>query len=196
MRTVFNKVLGIAAVATSLCFAGAASAIPVLTQFNIAALGPLTADTGDVLTATTITNGSPDVVGAIQTDNTGLISGQTTLLSPLNLPVTLGGTFTKTFTTPLGTFVENLTITKVSVNALTDTRGIQAQGTITQTVGTGFDPTTVFYSASYTQNQGPGTQINGSFNNSTIPPSVPEPATLALIGAGLAGISFLRWRKQ
>jgi hypothetical protein len=69
-------------------------------------------------------------------------------------------------------------------------------GTITQTVGTGFEDVTVYWSAAYTQNLGPGTQINASFNNSTVPPRVPEPGSLALVGLALAGLAAASRRKS
>jgi hypothetical protein len=167
------------AVALSLSVSGA-NAIPIQVGFNFVPTGTLTANTGDVTTATTITSGAPDVVTTILQNNIQLASG-TTIAITSPTPVTLGFTFTKSFTTPLGSLLENLTVTLVTPGP--SSRGITATGTISQTSGTGFDPTSVFYSAAYTQNGGPGAEINGSFNDSTTP-SVPGP----VVGAGLPGL--------
>jgi hypothetical protein len=164
--------------AVSGAFSGA-NAVPILSTFNFVPTETLTANTGDVTTATTITSGAPDVVTSILTNNIGLTSGMAiALTSPT--PVTVGATFTKSFTTSLGSFLENLTVTLATSGP--SSLGITATGTITQTAGTGFDPTPVFYSAAYTQNGGPGNQINASFNDSTVP--IPGP----IAGAGLPGL--------
>ncbi len=174
---------GAMAAALAVAAMSSAQAIPIIAEFNFVPFGTLTANTGDVTTATTITPGAPDNVTSILANNIGLVTGQTiTLTSPT--PVTLASTFTKSFTTTLNgqnlSFVENLTVTGVTIGP--DSRGITASGTITQTVGTGFDPTPVFYSAAYTQNAGPGSQINASFNDSTV--AIPGP----IVGAGLPGL--------
>src|SRR5215472_14651388 len=164
-------------VAAAAVSASPAWAVAVSVAFNFVPTTILTANTGDVTTATTITAGAPDLVTAIlasPVNNTGLTSGTTTTITDPT-PVTMGAAFTKSFITPLGTFTESLTITSVSIGA--SSRSIIASGTISSTNAM-FDPTTpVFYSASYTQNGGPGAQINASFNNSTVPPgpSAPEP---------------------
>jgi hypothetical protein len=181
------------AVAT-LSLMGSANAIPISVGFNFVPTGTLTSNTGDVTTATTITSGAPDVVTTILQNNIQLASGTTIALTNPT-PVTLGSTFTKSFTTPLGTFLENLTITLVTPGP--SSRGITATGTISQTSGTGFDPTPVFFSAAYTQNGGPGAQINASFNDSTTPPNpVPLPGALPLLAGGLGAFGVLGWRRK
>jgi len=169
--------------------AGPALAVPIQTAFNFVPFGTLTANTGDVTTANTITSGAPDLVTTILVDNTGLVSGATVITLTDPTPVTLGAKFTKTFTTVLGIFTETLTVTSVTPGA--SSLGIQAVGTIAETTvlsGAQLDPVPVFYSAAYTQNGGPGQQINASFNDSTLPFRTPEPVSLLFVGAGLVGL--------
>src|SRR6516165_4825927 len=179
----------VAAVVALSLMGSAANAIPITLEFNFVPNGTLTANTGNVTTATTITSGAPLTVTQIVLNNTGLVSGQSiAITSPT--PVTLGSTFTKSFTTPMGSFLENLTVTLVTPGP--SSRGITATGTISQTSGTGFDPTPVFFSSAYTQNGGPGAQINASFNDSTTPPgTIPLPTALPLFVTGLGGLGFL-----
>src|SRR4029079_2429418 len=169
-RNFRNALLGASLVA-AMAVASPALAVPIDTTFNFVPTTVLTADTGDVSTATTITSGAPDIVTSIISDNTGLISLGTIIGLQSPTPVTLGAVFTKTFTTLLGVFTETLTVTLVTPGP--SSLGIMATGTIVETTvlsGAQLDPTPVFYSAAYTQNGGPGAQINASFNDSTSPP--------------------------
>ncbi|MBL8470666.1 MAG: PEP-CTERM sorting domain-containing protein [Rhodocyclaceae bacterium] len=186
MKTSRLAAFAVAAAATG--FAGSASAIPIVAIFNVATVGAITADTGDVTTATTIGDAGPNFVGSVLASNIGLAAFDPVTFTPQPMPVSINSTFTKTFTTVMGTFTETLTV--YSVTPTGNSLSVLAQGTIT---GAGFDPTPVFYSAAYTQNAGPGTQINVSYNDSTTaPPGIPEPATMALIGLAMAGVAASR----
>ena len=190
-----SRLCAVAAAVASAAFAGSASAAPISVGFNVAALGSFTANTNDVTTATFITNGSPTVVGAILFNNIGLVGGQSITLNPNPMGVTVGSVFTKSFTTALGTFVETLTV--ISTTPTANALGVLAVGTIVQTVGVGFDPTPVTWSAAYTENTGNGNQINASFNNATAPPTqIPEPTSLALVGLALVGAGFVSRKRK
>ena len=185
MRTMKGVLIAAGIGALMAACATSANATPISAVFNFVPNGTLTADTGNILTATTITSGAPDTVTSIIMNNIGLVGGSPgpgtaiTLTSPT--PVTLGQTFTKSFSTADGSFSESLTVTSVTKGATS--LGIDATGTISCTGCGTLTSSAVFYSAAYTQNSGPGSQINASYNDSTVPPAVPEPLTLSVFGA-------------
>ena len=195
MYKTLKTILKTSAVALSVGFAGSAFAVPIEAIFNVTAVGEFISDTASVEDANTISPGAPNLVGFVESSNIDVQSLAEVILLPDPMGVNVGDVFTKQFTTSLGTFLETLTVTER--NPTTNALGVLATGTIVQIAGTGFDPTPVFWSAAYTQNGGPGAQINGSFNNSTTPfVDVPAPATLALFGLGLVALGFVRRRPQ
>lgn len=142
---------------------GTANAVAIDAQFNVATVGTLTADNGSVTTATTINDTDVDFVAAIVSNNIGLASFQPVVFATQPMGVFVGDTFT----TAMGTFTETLTVTRSTYTS--NSRSVLARGAMGRS-NVMFDPTPVFCSASYTQNSGPGAQINVSYNDSTTPP--------------------------
>ena len=119
--------------------------IAPVAKFAVIATNALTANTGDITTAATITSGNPLQVTNIITDNTGLVSGQVFILtSPM--PVTVGGAITLLWITPLGTFTANLTVGSSVVSGTNRTIG--ATGTV-MSGGPTFTPSGISFSAVY-----------------------------------------------
>lgn len=197
----FSNISKLAVAAAALACVGSVSAVPISVGFNFIPFGgTLTGNNGDITTSTSVTYaGGSYLVNAVDntatTNNIGVaLSDVINLTNPM--PLTIGSVFEKRFTADEGDFLETLTVDSLTIGG--SSRAITATGTITcvASCGATFDPTTVYFSASYTQNGGPTGQVNASFNNSTVPPPrLPEPASLALLGLGMAGLSIARRRR-
>jgi len=135
-----------------------ASGTTIASRFTFNAGGTLTADTGNIATAATITSGTPLTAGTITTDNTGVTAGQAVLLTTPT-PVTVGGVFSIIWVTATGVFTANMTV-KTSVVSGT-TRTIGAVGTVS---GSPLTANGITFTAIYSQPGGAGTTISVSYN--------------------------------
>jgi hypothetical protein len=168
----------------------------IYVNFNFGTTGTLTANTGDITTATTIGSNAPFTVTSVSGSNIGVPFGIVNLTNPT--PVTLGSTFLKSFMTPIGQFTETLTVTftnAIDPPTTGNTLVVDATGTISfdgeETGPTGFSPTGVFYAAMYTQ-PAPGGVITATFTDTT----TPLPAALPLFATGIGALGLLGWRRK
>ena len=193
----------IAALLSSTFLAGAAQALPTINgSFGFTGFGSYTATTSSV------GNTSSIAVPAFELVNTVLA---TYLGSPNNLgvatlnPVTLSQTSflvgqpinaTPTpvsFTVAVNSLIWNFTSQVVSSTGAGNLN-LAMSGTLTNSGGAFELGTAALLSLALTQSA-PNATINGSWSLSTTEPTrIPEPASFALLGAGLLGLSALRKR--
>lgn len=190
----FRSLLTGSVAAVAMMAATAASAAPINGTGSVTLLG-VTSSLA-LLDVGTVIGSSTPAPNSIFAGGTGDLNLVFDFMNTTPFTASVGSAFS--FAAAFGTFTGTIQLASASGPTQSRTLDVYALGTFTPLgVLSSFSAGAMSVTLSATQTGGAGSQVSVSYTIASppAPPTVSEPATLALLGAGLLGLAAIRRRK-